>query len=168
MLEAEFIHLIKNIIRTETFAATKHHKHHIRGTLYAHSIKVAYLCYLHHKRHALRIPLAEFVQGALLHDYYLYDLHGSGTPHKFHWLRHPRIALQNAERDYPNLTRAQRDMIARHMFPMTLIPPTTLACWLVCFYDKVAAVSDRFGADRWSKIEKELEKNEKDAVSNIS
>lgn len=149
MVNKEFIALIRDIARSEEFSAMKHYRHHIKGSVYDHSVKVAYLCYRHHKRFGMKTDLRELVQGALLHDYYLYDLHDKSTPHKLHWLRHPECALQNAVAKYPTLTPTQRDMILRHMFPVTPTPPTTAAGWIVCFYDKVAAVSDRFGENKW-------------------
>lgn len=143
MEEKTFYSIVKDIIRTDEFKAMRKTKHHVNGNLFAHSLKVAYLCFKHHKRKKLKIDLNEFVQGALLHDYYLYDLHGDGKKHRFHWFKHPRIALKNALQKYPNLTKTQQDMILHHMFPLTLVPPKTKAGWLVCYYDKVAAVSDR-------------------------
>jgi uncharacterized protein len=92
-----------------------------------------------------RISSKELVQAALLHDYYLYDLHGSDKRYRFHWFRHPRIALKNAVMRYPSLTAPQKDAIRNHMFPLTWSPPRTRVGWLVCFYDKVAAIHDRFG-----------------------
>ena len=146
----EFVSLVRDILHSEPFRRMKHYRHHVTSTLYDHSLKVAFLCYKYYKRHpkmGKRIPLREFVRGALLHDYYLYDLHGTGEKKKWHWFRHPKRAWQNAKENYPALTVAQRDMIRHHMFPLTLKPPRTRAGWLVCFYDKVAAVHDRFGAN---------------------
>ncbi|MBE6658486.1 MAG: HD domain-containing protein [Ruminococcaceae bacterium] len=141
----DFVPLVRDILQTEEFRNMKNYKHHIRGNLYDHSVKTAYLCYRHHRRFRLKSDIGEVVRGALLHDFYLYDLHDKSTRRKFHWFRHPEKALQNALRKYPDLTPSQRDMIRRHMFPLTPIPPRTKAGWLICFYDKVAAVSDRFG-----------------------
>jgi uncharacterized protein len=142
----EFLSLVRDILRTPAFLKMKRYRHHINSTLYAHSLKVAFLCYKYHKRHprmAKRISLRDFVRGALLHDYYRYDLHGDGQKHTLHWFKHPGRAMENAAADYP-LCRVQRDMIKHHMFPLTLNPPKTRAGWLVCFFDKVAAVHDRF------------------------
>lgn len=144
MMWKEFLLLARDILRSEEFQRMKKYKHHIKGNLYRHSMKVAYLCYKHHRRFGMKTDPAELVRGALLHDYYLYDLHGDGKRHHLHWFKHPRFALQNAVKRYPSLTDRQKDMIRRHMFPVTPIPPRTAAGWLVCFYDKVAAVSDRF------------------------
>ena len=92
-----------------------------------------------------RIKLKELVHAALLHDYYLYDLHGTNKKYRLHWFRHPKIALEKAILRYPTLTLTQQDAIRHHMFPLTWNPPKTRAGWLVCFYDKVAAIHDRFG-----------------------
>jgi len=144
-MEKEFISIIKAIALTPEFRKMKAYKHHIKGNLYEHCLKVAYLCYKHHKKHTLKIDITEFVQAALLHDYYLYDLHGDGQRHTFHWFKHPKTALENALKKYPNLTKIQKDMIKNHMFPLTLIPPSTKEGWIICFYDKIAAINDRFG-----------------------
>ena len=144
----EFVLLVRDILHTKEFRQTKHYRHHINSTLYDHSLKVAFLCYKYHKKHpkmGKRISLQEFVRAAILHDYYLYDLHGAGEKHRLHWFTHPKAALENALLSYPTLTATQRDMIKHHMFPLTPNPPKTMAGGLLCFYDKVAAIDDRFG-----------------------
>ena len=143
MQEKTFYSIVSDIIHTEEFKKMREYKHHIKGNLFSHSLKVAYLCYKHHKRKNMKIDISEFVRGALLHDYYLYNLH-DGNRHKFHWFKHPKIALRNALEKYPDLTKTQQDMILHHMFPITLNPPKTKAGWLVCYYDKVVAINDRF------------------------
>ena len=154
MIDREFLSIIKDITRTEEFGRLREHRLHVNGTVYGHSVKVAYLCYKHHKQFGGKMDIKELVTGALLHDYYLYDLHGDGKKHKLHWFRHPKAALDNALERYPTLTRSQRDMIKHHMFPLTPIPPSTRAGWIICLYDKVAAISDRFGKTKHKKTKK--------------
>lgn len=140
----KFLPLVRDVIRSEEFRKMKTYRHHRNGNLFDHSVKVAFLCYRHHRKFHMKSDVQSLVRGALLHDYYLYDLHGDGKPHKKHWFRHPDTALRNALAQYP-LTERQKDMIKHHMFPITVIPPKTPEGWLVCLYDKIAAVSDRFG-----------------------
>ncbi len=140
MHDPEFQHLIHAIVHSDEYQHLKRQRHHLVTSVYDHSLKVAYLLYRHHKRYRLKTDLYELVRGALLHDYYLYDR--QKKTHKRHLTRHPKKALQNAVIAYPNLTRTERDMIGRHMFPVTLRPPRTAGGWLICFYDKVAAVHD--------------------------
>lgn len=150
-VDKEFYRLIRDIVKSEAFRGTKKHKHHVKGSVYDHSLKVAYLCYRHHKRFRSKTDLSELVRGAMLHDYYLYDWHDKDPQHKYHGFTHPRHALRNAAEHYPDLSPMQRDMIARHMFPLTPIPPKTRGGWIICFYDKVAAISDYLGKNKWKK-----------------
>ena len=151
MDEKEFWRAVRDVVRSEEYRKMRSYRHHIKGSVYDHSIKTAWLCWQHHRRFGTKIDLDSFVRGALLHDYYLYDWHD--FPHRRHRLSHgfthPARALQNASEKYPDLTPMERDMILRHMFPLTPIPPRTKAGWLLCFYDKIAAVSDYFGENHW-------------------
>lgn len=144
MAEQEFYGIVGDILNSERFLAMKKYRHHVKSNVYAHSVRVAYLCYRHHKRHGTCVDLHEFVRGALLHDYYLYDWHEMLPGRRLHLFTHQKVALQNALRDYPGLSRMQQDMIRHHMFPIVPLPPRTKAGWLVCFYDKVAAFADYF------------------------
>lgn len=151
MIDKEFYRLIRDIIKTKEYQGMKKYKHHVRSSVFYHSLKVAYLCYKHHKRFKSKISLKELVRGALLHDYYLYDWHDRDKSHRFHGFTHPKRALKNALRAYPDLTKGEKDMIKYHMFPLTVAPPKTKMGWIICFYDKVAAISDYFGKNRWKK-----------------
>lgn len=150
MVHLEFYRLIRDVVKTPAFVGMKQYRHHIKGSVYDHSIKVAYLCYWHHKHFGTKIDLREFVRGALLHDYYLYDWHDMTPGHRLHLFTHPKEALKNALRHYPDLSPRQQDMIRNHMFPITPHTlPRTKAGWLICFYDKVAALGDYFGKNKW-------------------
>ena len=158
MEENTFYNIIKDVVNSNEFREMKNYQYHKNGNLFRHCIKVAYLCYLHHKKKQMKIDIEEFVIGALLHDYFLYNLHAGDKKYRFHWFKHSKIALKNAMQKYPNLTKTQQDMIKRHMFPVTLIPPRTKAGWLVCYYDKVAAISDCFENNKKKKKQKKLDK----------
>lgn len=145
-----FYDLISHIIETEDFVKMRNYKHHLHGCTYDHSIRVAYLCYRHYQKHKSKVDLDELIRGALLHDYFLYDRHDkSSAEHRkvnglIHGVTHPKRALENARKAYPDLTEVEQDMIERHMFPLTPIPPKTRCGWLLCFYDKVAALKEYF------------------------
>lgn len=64
MIEKEFIILIQNIIHFEEFRKMKNYKHHVKGSVYNHWVKVAYLCYWHHKHFHMKCNLQEFVKGS--------------------------------------------------------------------------------------------------------
>lgn len=149
-----FDELIRDVISTAEFIGTKQHRHHIKSNVYDHSIKVAWLCYRHCKRYGIDVNLREVVRGALLHDLYLYDRHDRHPSHRHHGTRHPRRALENARRIYADLSETECDIILHHMFPLTWPAPRTREGRLVCFYDKLAAIGDYFGKDRWREQKK--------------
>lgn len=151
-MEKEFYALARDIVTTKEFAGMRNYQHHVKGSVYGHSLKVAYLCYRHCKHFGTDLDLREVVRGALLHDFYLYDWHDWLPEHRLHLFTHPQCALKNALKHYPDLTVRERDMIRNHMFP--IIPfslPRTKAGWLICLYDKVAAISDYLGENTWKK-----------------
>ena len=164
----EFLDITRDILSSPAFLGMKGIRSHKNGTLYHHSAKVAYLCFRHYKkRGADAATLAELTRAALLHDYYLYDRHKKGAHIKHHWRLHSRIALRNAERDYPGLTARQCDMIAHHMFPVTPCPPLCRAGWVLCLCDKRAAIDDRFGKKRYKEAPAREDERVDTALTNV-
>lgn len=114
---------------------------HGTTTILEHSIGVAEQALrIADSMHA-RIDETSMIRGALLHDYYLYDWHDSKTAPSLHGFKHPRIALENAMRDY-ELNAIEQNIIERHMFPLTPIPPLFLEAWIVCMADKYCAAGE--------------------------
>ena len=72
------------------------------------------------------------VRGALLHDLFHYDWLRGGP--KWHGIRHPRLVLQNALK-VTSLSDKEQDIIKKHMWPLTVIPPRYAESWAVCFSD---------------------------------
>ena len=132
---------IRELAHEGRFYEEKAAMQHGCTTIYQHSIHVAYVSlFLMEKWH---IPLDEvsLVKGALLHDYFLYDWHKNDASHRLHGFHHPNTALRNALRDY-KLNKREGNMIARHMFPLTPIPPGCREAWLVCLADKWCAMKE--------------------------
>lgn len=114
---------------------------HGTTTILAHSIGVAEAALHIADRLHLDIDETALIRGALLHDYYLYDWHDSKTAPSLHGFRHPYIALENARADF-TLNAIEENIIERHMFPLTPIPPLYLEAWLVCMADKICAANE--------------------------
>ena len=79
----------------------------------------------------------------LRHDYFLYDCHENDPSHRLHGFTHPKRALINATADW-NLSDRTQNIILRHMFPLTPVPPACREAWLVCLADKVCALAETF------------------------
>lgn len=122
-------------------------------TTFAHSIRVACLSILLADRMHLwdRVDQRALVRSALLHDYFLYDWHewDNGT-HRLHGLTHGQTALLNASRDF-QLGGVERDSIARHMFPLTPIPPKYLEGYIVSLADKISATRETLSPTRFKR-----------------
>ena len=124
---------------------------HGKINIYVHSLRVAYICYYWVKKYHLHVDEKALIRGALLHDYFLYDWHDKEHEHKRpHGFFHPSAALCNAKQDFI-LTRKEENIIQRHMFPLTLIPPGCKEAWLVCLADKVCSTRETVRERRHDK-----------------
>lgn len=110
---------------------------------YNHSVSVAKHAY--HLSRVLHVPVDEkaLARGAMLHDFYLYDIRTSGRSAWNHGRKHPEIALANAEK-YFELSEKEKDMIFSHMWPLTLTHrPHYRESVLLGVADKYCAVQER-------------------------
>lgn len=113
-------------------------------SIYRHSLNVAYTSLWMMERWQIRLEPKSLVRGALLHDYFLYDWHQKDSSHRLHGFRHPKTALGNAQRDY-HLNWKEKNIIARHMFPLIPVPPQCREAWIVCLADKWCALGETVG-----------------------
>ena len=139
-LDLLFINKFKEVYYPSRLHLSCCHTQHGDTSCLLHSIAVAYISY----RIAARLKFLNFkkhelVRGALLHDYFLYDWHDRAAAIKLHGFFHPAHALKNAEVDF-KLGVIERDIIAKHMFPLTLCPPRYRESVLVCLVDKLCSV----------------------------
>ena len=111
---------------------------------YDHSVRVACLSVELARRLRVSVDLESMIRGALLHDYFLYDWHEKSGAHRLHGFTHPGCALRNAERDF-FLTDVSRDVILRHRFPLTPLPPACPESALVTLADKLCAAEETLG-----------------------
>ena len=114
---------------------------HGTTSIYRHSLRVAYTSLWLMERWQLHLEARTLVRGALLHDYFLYDWHQKDLSHRLHGFRHPKTALGNAEQDY-YLNWKEKNIIARHMFPLLPLPRRCREAWLVCLADKWCALGE--------------------------
>lgn len=123
---------------------------HGTTTTLQHCVAVAYVSFLLAKGLRIRFDREALVEGALLHDYFLYDWHDGAKWHKWHGFRHPGFALKNAERDF-TLSDKARGVIRTHMFPFVPIPPKSREGLLVSIADKVCTVKEVVKKEPYAK-----------------
>lgn len=119
---------------------TKNYIQHGSISVYTHCVNVARMSVKIAKWFPIQVNMDALVIGALLHDYFLYDWH-DGKGRHFHGFTHPGCAKRNAEMDY-TLSPRVKNIIARHMFPLTPVPPTCTEAWIVCIADKICAIEE--------------------------
>ncbi len=130
----------QDILHSSNFRRTRQHIQHGTMTVNSHCMAVAKCSlYLSEKLAAfhIRCNRRELIRGALLHDYFLYDWHDKEHVqiHNLHGFYHPGIALKNASAEY-RLTPREKDIIKKHMWPLTMVPPMCREAWIVTIADK--------------------------------
>lgn len=116
-------------------------QHHGNNTL-QHVRNVAYNSFALAEKLGWPIDERTLARGAVLHDYYLYDIKEQGlTPYR-HGTRHPKKALANAKKEW-TLSRKEENIIVSHMWPLTLFhPPRSREAVLICLADKYCAANE--------------------------
>ena len=153
--EEEFFRILKEVKKESRLQETDQYLQHGVTSVYRHSLAVAYFsCYLAEKMH-LKVRTREMIRGALLHDYFLYDWHEKSGHHSWHGFTHPAAALQNASRFF-NLTERERDIIMKHMWPLTLKFPRYRESYIVCLADKLCSLQETFRSHPYGQLLREL------------
>ncbi|MCD7806394.1 MAG: HD domain-containing protein [Lachnospiraceae bacterium] len=140
-MKKELRAMISELERDGRFRQERRYMQHGSVTVYEHSIHVADKSLALSRRLGWKIDEESLLRGALLHDYFLYDWHEKNGGHRLHGFHHPFRALANAREDY-TLNTVEEDIIRRHMFPLTLLPPMYEESWIVCLTDKYCAVAE--------------------------
>ena len=130
-----------DILRSPGFQSERNYMQHGVTNCYTHSICVAYVALRWAQLLNLNIDVRSTVRGCLLHDYFLYDWHDRNASVDHHTINHPKVALANAERDF-ELNDLERDIIAKHMFPLCFPFPKYQESWLITIADKTCAASE--------------------------
>lgn len=141
----EFRAIVKDIVEHPEFQKLKEIVHHGNGLFY-HSVAVGYYSYRMAK--AFNMDYVSVTRGAILHDFYTEawqttkkDSTGFQRIKDMHGFSHPKTALENAKK-YFDIDEKQEDMIVKHMFPLTPIPPMNAGSWIVTLVDKLVATQE--------------------------
>ncbi len=141
--EALFRQEVADLVASSRFLASTKFIQHGATSVYAHSLAVAYVSCLIAERLRVRVKWRSLIRGALLHDYFLYDWHDGAKGRRIHGFTHPAAALRNALSEF-DLPPEERNIILRHMFPLTPVPPMFREGWVVCLADKVCSLWETF------------------------
>lgn len=129
-----------DILENKYISKLKELAHHGDVTRLEHSMSVAYESFRLANALKLKVDLKSMVRGALLHDFFLYDLKKERI--KKHFTKHPYVAFNNAIKEF-NINNIEKDIILKHMWPMTLKFPKYKESYIVCFVDTYCAIKER-------------------------
>jgi len=147
--DTDYMGCVRDIIESPVFQSMDNYMQHGDTTCKAHCIKVSYMGYCICRK--MGWEYAEVARAGLLHDLFLYDwhTHAKETGEHFHGFTHPQTALKNAVK-YFNLTEKEKDMILRHMWPLTPIPPKSWDGMVIIYSDKFCGLIETMArVKRW-------------------
>ena len=142
-METEFSETAAPLLDNPTVKALSQYNHHRGKTRLDHVKEVAWLSFLWGKR--LSLDCRAIVRGALLHDLFFYDWLREGP--RLHGFRHHNISLKNA-RKVTSLSKKEEDIIKKHMWPLTIIPPFYKESLIVSLVDTFCSTRDYIGSSK--------------------
>lgn len=141
--DAAYLAAVEDLLAHPLVRSMEEYPQHGDTSCLRHCINVSYLSYLYCKERGWHAE--EAARGGLLHDLFLYDWHrhAKETGEFFHGYTHPRRALENADRLF-RLTEREKEIILRHMWPLTVTPPRCREAYVIVMFDKYCSLMETF------------------------
>lgn len=138
----EFQSILKDILENDTVRKMYNFRQHYDTTCFDHCFKVALYNYIICKK--LHLDYISATRAGMLHDLFLYDwrIHQKDRK-RFHAFHHPRIALENSLKLF-NLNEKEQDIILKHMWPITIMPPKFVESYITTLVDKYCALEESY------------------------
>ncbi len=153
--DEEYNSIVEDIIANAEFRRLENFYHH-NSSILEHVKNVSYLSYKVAKY--LGFDYKSAARGGLLHDFFHYNWReNEGRPYenKRHGFEHPKIALRNAEKNF-KINSIERDIIIKHMWPLTFIPPHYKESFVVTFVDKYLSTRELFEKAKENRVKRNL------------
>ena len=135
----EFIEIIQPLIDNETVQEMKKYRQHYETTTYDHCLEVSYYCYKICKK--FKLDYVSAAKAAMVHDLFLYDWRVKNDREGLHAFTHPQTACENAEKLF-KLNEKEKDIIKKHMWPVTVVPPKYKEGYILTLVDKYCALEE--------------------------
>ena len=137
-----FIEAVEDILYSDEVQSLSRYEQHLEIDRLQHVTGVAYLTYLICKKYGLNYIAA--TRSGIMHDLVYYDWRegDTGAWHHGHGYKHPNMACLNAKELCGGISKLQDNLIRRHMWPLTVIPPGYKEGWILTFSDKYCATRE--------------------------
>ena len=142
--KVDFFLIIDDIISNETVQKMRNFRQHCDTSCYDHCLRVAYYSYYISKK--LGLDYISTARAAMIHDLFLYDWRKKYREVEIdglHAFVHSKIALQNALQLF-DLNAIEKDIILKHMWPVTLPFPRYKETYIVTLMDKYSALKESY------------------------
>ena len=143
IMELPFYSCISDIYESDEVQKLGEITHHLYTTRLQHSLNVSYYNYI--VCNFLGFDAVSAARAGMVHDLFYYDrkerakhkVHGE----KSHCAYHPEVAAENASESF-DISTLERDIIIKHMWPVTLKLPKYKESYVIVFVDKYCAVME--------------------------
>lgn len=136
-----FLDCISDLIESEVVQKMCNFTQHGDTTTFDHCLMVSFKSFQFCRKFNLDYRAA--ARGGLLHDLFLYDWHDKDLKINLHGFYHPGIALRNAEKAFV-LDDKEKEIIKKHMWPLTVVPPKCREAYVICYFDKTCTLKEVF------------------------
>jgi uncharacterized protein len=152
--KAQFNYCISDLIKDKSVQAMREIPQHTNVNCLDHSVFVSYISFKLCRFFGLEYVAGS--RGGLLHDLFLYDWRIEKNRRKLHLLSHPQTAMENASQLF-DLNDMEKDIIKKHMWPLTIKMPKYMESFLVGCADKFCAIVEMLFIYRLFNIDEKLE-----------
>ena len=136
----EFLSIIEELVNNEPVQEMKKYRQHYETSCFEHCYLASYYCYLICKKFNLDYKSA--TRAAMLHDLFLYNWRERQPDRKgLHAFTHPKTACENACKIF-DLNDKEKDIIKKHMWPLTISLPKSPEAFTLTLVDKYCALSE--------------------------
>ena len=136
-----FLDCINDLLESEVVQKMCNFTQHGDTTTFDHCLMVSFKSFQFCRKFNLDYRAA--ARGGLLHDLFLYDWHDKDLEINLHGFYHPGIALRNAEKAFA-LDDKEKEIIRKHMWPLTVVPPKCREAYVICYFDKTCTLKEVF------------------------
>ena len=137
-----FINIISDMIENNTVKQMNDFKQHYETTCFEHCLVASYYCYLLCKK--FNLDYISCSRAAMVHDLFLYDWRKRQNGRKgLHAFTHPQTAYDNASKLF-DLNEKEKDIIVKHMWPVTLALPKYKESYILTLVDKYCALNESY------------------------
>lgn len=137
-----FISIISDMIENNTVKQMYNFKQHYETTCFEHCLVASYYCYLLCKK--FNLDYISCSRAAMVHDLFLYDWRKRQNGRKgLHAFTHPQTAYDNASKLF-DLNEKEKDIIVKHMWPVTLALPKYKESYILTLVDKYCALNESY------------------------